>query len=149
MPVFRTLDDAYKRCEEDGCFRSLEDVDIDKIKSDLDISKEDFDSARILLSRQNYNSAFKLFYDVLHTLAEALIQFDKVKSSNHQCLFAHLCKKYKRLEFSWEFFEKIRTKRNGINYYGKQVTKKDCDEIKLQHVIYMSSIIKDIESRMV
>ncbi|MBI5072192.1 hypothetical protein HZA99_00070 [Candidatus Woesearchaeota archaeon] len=42
---------------------------------------------------------------------DALIRFDKKKIANHQCLFAFLCKIHPELELSWDFFEKIRTKR--------------------------------------
>ena len=78
---------------------------------------------------------FRNYYDVLRQLVEAFIRFDKIKSLNHQCLFAYLCIKHPELELSWEFFEKIRTKRNGINYYGQPVSYNDFKVIELQLII--------------
>ena len=78
-----------------------------------------------------WSSAYKLHYDALHELVGAFLRFDKIKSDNHQCLFAYLCEKHLELEFNWDFFEKIRTKRNGINYYGKPVTYEDWKEVAL------------------
>ena len=80
-------------------------------------------------------------------LVESYLCFDRIKSLNHQCLFAYLCIKYPELELSWEFFEKIRTKRNGINYYGQPVTSEDWKEVELQFKLYISTIKKEIEKK--
>lgn len=42
-----------------------------------------------------FNILYKLSYDALHMLAEVLLIFNRVKSSNHKCLFAYLCYNYK------------------------------------------------------
>jgi len=99
------------------------------------------------LKKERFNSAYKLFYDVLHIVVEAYLCFDKVKSLNHQCLFAYLCEKHPELELSWDFFEKIRTKRNGINYYGQPVNSKDWKEIELQMGMYIKLIRKAIKEK--
>jgi hypothetical protein len=39
------------------------------------------------------------------------------------------------------FFEKIRTKRNGINYYSSKVSEKDWKEVKIQ-LIYTSILLR-------
>jgi uncharacterized protein (UPF0332 family) len=147
MPRFKTKEEAYNDCKAEGFFRETERVDIEKIKSTLKIADEDFESARITAENKKYNSAYKLYYDVLHELVESFLLFDKIKSLNHQCLFSHLCIKHPELELSWEFFEKIRTKRNGINYYGEPVNEKDWKEIQLQMNIYIKSIKKEIEKK--
>ena len=116
MPVFRNKQDVYDRCISEGLLKPQEKVNIDKIKSSLKIAEEDLESAKDILSKKRWNSAYKIYYDVLREITESYLSFDKIKSSNHQCLFAHLCEKHPKLELDWKFFEKIRTKRNGINY---------------------------------
>lgn len=94
-----------------------------------------------------WNSVYKLHYDALHGLVEGFLRFDKVKSENHQCLFAYLCKKHPELELDWDFFEKIRTKRNGINYYGTPVNQNDWKEAELQLTLYFNKLKKEIEKK--
>lgn len=71
-----------------------------------------------------------------------------MKTENHQCLFAYLCETYPELELSWEFMEKIRTKRNGINYYGALITYYDWKETELQFILYSNKLIEEIEKRL-
>src|SRR3989344_3618680 len=75
------------------------------------------------------------------------IDVEKIKIENHQCLFVYLCEKHPDLEFSWEFFEKVRTKRNGINYYGLPVDNKDWKEVELQFTLYINALKKEIEKK--
>lgn len=147
MPVFRNKNDVYARCNAEGNIRPLEIIDIDKIKANLMIAEEDLESAKDTLSKKRWNSAYKMYYDVLHELVGAYLAFDKVKSSNHQCLFSYLCVKHPELELNWDFFEKMRTKRNGINYYSTPVTIQDWKEIEFQMNLYIQSLKKSIEDK--
>jgi len=63
-------------------------------------------------------------------------------------MFAYLCQKHPELELSWDFFEKVRTKRNGIQYYGTPVTYDDWKEIELQINNYIHLLIKEIEKKL-
>ena len=148
MPAFKTKEEIYDRCVVDGILNPQDETDIDKIKSSMRIAEEDLASGKDLLVKKRWNSAYKLHYDVLHALVESFLGFDNVKSSNHQCLFACLCVKHTDLEFSWDFFEKLRTKRNGINYYGTPVDENDWKEIALQANLYISALKKEIEKRL-
>lgn len=76
------------------------------------------------------------------------MRFERIKTDNHQCLFAYLCEKHNALEFNWEFFEKIKTKRNGINYYGSPVTFSDFKEIELQFKLYSKKLIDEIKKKL-
>ncbi len=145
MPKYLTLDEAYLKCTEDGMFIPLSDVDIEKIKCMLSIVQEDELSIGDLTQKSRWNTMYKLSYDVIHTLVEALLLFKKTKSSNHQCLFAFLCNKYSHLELDWDFFEKIRTKRNGIHYYGASISKFEFKEIQVQLKLYVLVIKKEID----
>ena len=148
MPKFKAAEECYGSCQAKGFLENVEDINIEKIKSNLRIAEEDLATANDPVKNKRWNSAYKLFYDVLHILIESYLCFDKIKSLNHQCLFAHLCIKHPQLELSWEFFEKIRTKRNGINYYGQPVSYEDWKAVELQFNIYISILKKEIEKNL-
>jgi uncharacterized protein (UPF0332 family) len=148
MHVFRTKEEMYDRCLADGNLLQHENVEIDKIKANIKIADEDLESARDAISKKRWNSAYKLHYDVLHELVEAYLLFDKIKSFNHQCLFSAICVKHPDFELNWEFFEKVRTKRNGINYYGTPVTEKDWKEVELQFKLSLKLLKEEIEHRL-
>ena len=150
MPKYLTQKEAYLKCKKEGNFIVIEDVDIEKIKSTLIIAKNDIASAEILRNNSEnlWSSIYKLYYEALHELVEAFLRFDKIKITNHQCLFVYLCENYSELEFNWEFFEKIRTKRNGINYYGALIDSKDWKEVELQFKLYIKKLIKEIDKRL-
>ena len=144
-----TLEEQYDKCIIDGKILQQEKIDIHKIRSMLDIAKDDIDSAEDMERKEKpkWNTLYKTYYDALHTLVEAYLLFDKVKSLNHQCLFAFLCIKHPELDLDWNFFEKIRTKRNGIHYYGSHVGEIDWKEINLQIKVYIKLIQKILEQK--
>ena len=152
MPKYLTQKEAFKKCEIEGKFIPQKDVDIDKIKAMAEISKSDLESGKELkknLSKESmqWSSAYKLYYDALHELVDAFLSFDRIKSNNHQCLFAYLCEKNPELELDWDFFEKVRTKRNGINYYGTPVTQEDWKEIEIQMNLYIKILTVAVKKR--
>ncbi len=148
MLKYKTLEERYESCKQHGFFEKIEDINIEKVKTNLKIAEEDLASANDSVKNKRWNSAYKLFYDVLHILVESYLCFDRMKSLNHQCLFAYLCIKHPELELNWEFFEKIRTKRNGINYYGQPVTSEDWKEAELQFNLYISTLKKEIKKKL-
>jgi len=148
MPKFKTVEQCYDSCLAGGFLDTVDDMNIEKVRTNLIIAEEDKASGNDALKNQRWNSTYKLFYDVLHVLVEAYLCFDNMKSLNHQCLFAHLCIKHPELEFSWEFFEKVRTKRNGIHYYGHPVNQGDWKEVELQFKVYISTLRKEIEKKL-
>lgn len=152
MARYLTQSDAFLKCETEGRFMVVEDIDSAKIKSTLIIAEGDLASGKLIKKNlpkdsAQWNSVYKLYYDVLHELAESLLRFDRIKIDNHQCLFAYLCEKHPELEFNWDFFEKIRTKRNGINYYGSPVNGNDWKEVELQCILYIRKLREEIEKR--
>ena len=123
MPEYLNQKEAFLKCTKEGRFIIIEEIDIEKIKSTLKISEGDIESADCIKKNlpkesNQWNSVYKLYYDALHELTESFLKFEKIKIDNHQCLFAYLCEKHPELELDWDFFEKVRTKRNGIQYYG-------------------------------
>ena len=153
MPKYLKCNEAFTKCKSDGSFIPLEKIDLEKIKSTIEIADTDLNSAKILKNNiskdsSGWNSVYKLSYDALHELVEAFLRFDKIKSDNHQCLFAYLCEKHPELEFSWDFFEKMRTKRNGINYYGTPITYSDWKEVEMQFNLYVNKLKEEIKKRL-
>ena len=84
----------------------------------------------------------------MHELVESFLRFDNIKVDNHQCLFAYLCEKHLELEFSWDFFEKIRTKRNGINYYGIPIDFTEWKESEIQFKLYINILEEEIMDKL-
>src|SRR3989338_11540290 len=140
------------KCKKEGKFIVTEEIDKEKIKAILGIAESDIESANSIkknipkLSNQ-WNSVYKLYYDAIHELTESFLRFEKVKIDNHQCLFAYLCEKHQELDFNWDFFEKIRTGRNGINYYGIPVNSNDWKKVEIQFKLYIRKLKEEIKRR--
>ncbi|MFA5887302.1 MAG: hypothetical protein WC852_01150 [Candidatus Nanoarchaeia archaeon] len=153
MPEYLELKEAFCRCKKEGKFIESDFVDIHKIKSTLDIAEGDISSANRLIAdipknSIEWNSVYKLYYDALHELAESFLRFDRVKIDNHQCLFAYLCETHPELDFNWDFFEIVRTKRNGIHYYGTPVSFDDWKSVELQFRLYFSKLKEEIRNKL-
>jgi len=153
MPEYLNQKEAFLKCKKEGKFIVIEETDIEKIKATLKIAEGDIESANFIkknLSKQSnqWNSVYKLYYDALHELSESYLRFEKIKIDNHQCLFAYLCEKHPELGFNWDFFEKVRTKRNGINYYGTPINSKDWKEVELQFNLYIKKLKEEIERKL-
>jgi len=152
MPEYLTQQEAFLKCKRDGKFLVREEVGFEEIKSTIIIADADIRSADTIKKKLDKNSAqwstvYKLYYDALHELAEAFLRLDKAKIDNHQCLFAYLCEKHPELDFSWEFLEKARTKRNGIHYYGRPVKFEDWKEVELHFTLHINKLKEEINSR--
>lgn len=148
MPVYRSQEDAYDRCVAEGYIKTVGDCDAEQIEATLKIAREDLASAKDDIIKKRWNSGYKSHYDVLHELVGAYLLFENVKSSNHVCLFAYLCVKHPELELNWEFFERIRTKRNGINYYGTLVSENDWREAAIAYDVYIKTLIREVETKL-
>lgn len=153
MPKYITQQEAFEKCKKEGKIIPTAEIDIERIRSTLIIAESDIESGKTLKkdlekNSNQWSSIYKLHYDALHELAEAVLRFDKIKTDNHQCLFAYLCENHPELEFSWDFLEKIRTKRNGINYYGIPVKYEDFKKIELQISLYINKLKEEIKKRL-
>ena len=147
MPRYLTQKEAFLKCKKEGKFIIKEGIDHEKIRSTIVIAEGDVESANILKKNNQWNSVFKLYYDALHELVESFLRFEKIKVDNHQCLFAFLCENHPELDFSWDFFEKVRTKRNGINYYGTPVDPSDWKDVEIQFNLYIEKLKKEIDKK--
>ncbi|MDP2974131.1 MAG: hypothetical protein Q8N60_03710, partial [Candidatus Diapherotrites archaeon] len=132
MPKQKTLKEAYTECLANGQFRDKEEINIYRIKTMIQLSNTFRESAQDIQKNlapesQKWSVVHALHYDALRELASAFAQLDNKDIANHQCLFAYLCNK--EPELNWDFFEKARTKRNGIEYYGCIATYADFKEM--------------------
>ncbi len=153
MAKSKTLEEAYKECEYGGLFQDQEVISYDKIKTTLEISETNTTIAKQVAKGLDKKSlgwsvVYKLFYDALMEVADALVRLNKKKIPNHQCLFAYICTYYPELDLSWEFFEKIRTKRNGLNYYGTPIKYEEFKEVELQMFLYIKTLTEAVGSKL-
>ncbi|MBI2559468.1 hypothetical protein HYW20_09160 [Candidatus Woesearchaeota archaeon] len=149
----KTEEESYKSCQSGGFFKNLRFVNKERVRSLVRNADTNVNSAKKLaetLSKedQGWMNVYTMHYEALRICIEALMIFDKTVSNNHECLFACLCVNHPELEFDWNFFEKIRTKRNGVNYYGEQVSYNEWKAVELQFTLYISSLKKGINERL-
>lgn len=149
----KTQQNTNDKCKDGGLYIPLSKVDGEKINTMLNIALIDLESIKEFekIAEKNsgkWNIIYKTYYDILHQLSEAYMLFDKIKARTHECLFCYICDNHKELELDWNFFEKIRTKRNGTTYYGQILTYKDFKEIDIQIKLYINTIKKAIEEKL-
>lgn len=149
-PKFENEKDAYTSCVSDGFIKEVFKINKERVKALLKNSKIASDSADSFAKTlkeedEKWQTVYTLSYDALRMDVEALLLLDKLISLNHQCIFAVLCVKHPELEFDWNFFEKVRRKRNGINYYGEKVTYDDWKSIENQIKLCISTLKKEVE----
>lgn len=152
MQKHKTLQETYDSCVADGFFRKLDFVNNEKTKSLMENAQINLNSAAIIAKSltkkaMEWLNVFTLHYEALRIYTEALLLFEKVQSNNHQCLFSALCIKFIDLELDWNFFETVRIKRNGVNYYGEHVTFTDWKDIEIQMKLYLSTLRKALEEK--
>ncbi len=147
MQSYKTIEEAYDYCLTQGSIIPKEHS-VGVIESSLIIAKENLETARDAVKKKRWNSAYKMYYDVLHQITEAFLRFDNIKVTNHLCLFTSICIKHPELELNWDFFEKVRTKRNGIQYYGSQIVEKDFKEVALEFDLTINLLIQTIENKL-
>lgn len=141
----RTLEGIYSSCQDEGSLVPKYSINKEQIRTTLNVALTDLETAKGWVKKApkesgQWNALYKLHYDILHGLAESFLLFDKIKARTHECLFAYLCEKHHELELNWDFFEKIRTKRNGSLYYGQPLSYSDWKEIEVQINLYIQTI---------
>lgn len=153
MRKSKTLEETYQTCVADGYINEIREVNYDKIKSLMQNAETSLRTAKIVIKAisekdKEWMSVFLDHYDALRICAEALLQFDRLDIPNHECLFASLCIKHPELEFDWDFLNKVRKKRNRVNYYGEHVTYDDWKDAELQFNLHIGALKKEIEKRL-
>jgi hypothetical protein len=141
----------YRACSKEGSFLPLAKIDTAIIKSMLTLASEDLRTveywrAHAPRTSGQWNAIYKLAYDVLHALAECILHLDGIKAKTHECVFAHIVEH--NAELSWDFFEKVRSKRNRSIYYGQLIGYNDWKEVELQLLLYIHTLEGIVQARL-
>ena len=104
MRPFKDEEEAYAWCISEGNLIPQMEINLGRVKSNLSIAQENLESAKDSVLKKRWNTAYQLYYDVIHQLAEAFIHLDRIKVKTHLCLFSYLCLKHPELDFDWDFF---------------------------------------------
>ena len=150
MQEFRTAQEAYDNCTIKGMFNDNHVLNSQKVRDLIKNAETNIKTANLVIKSidkkdPSWMNVYIDYYEALRMYVEALVHLENMKISNHLCLFSYLCVNHPELELDWAFFETVRTNRNGINYYGKQITHADWNAIEAQMKIYISSIKKEVE----
>ena len=148
MQQFRNIEEAYDICLTQGNIIPTEEIDHDRIRLTLRLIEEDIETAKDAMQKKRWNSTYKSNYDILHQLTEAFLRFDRIKVKTHLCLFTYLCLKHPELELNWDFFERVRTKRNGSLYYANPITEQDWKEVSLPFNLYINQLKNKIKEKL-
>ena len=118
----------WKEC----CSRRIaKDVkpDIGMIASLTKSSKNKSESeSKLEMSNTTAGSKLSLAYDSLRELLEALSLKNGFKIYNHECYVAFL-KEVMKESYKADEFDEIRKVRNTVNYYGKEISVEEANEI--------------------
>ena len=149
----KTLEETYDTCVSGSHINEITEVNHDKIKSLMDNADTCLRTASIVIKAisqkdKEWMNVFLNNYDALRMCTEAFLLFDMFDIPNHECLFACLCIKHPELEFDWNFFNNVRKKRNGVNYYGEHITYDDWKAVELQFKLYISTLNKEINKKL-
>lgn len=152
MPKFKTKQEAHDSCVADGYLRTQSYINKERIKSLVVNADTNVETAALLITLlekddRRWMSVYTLHYEAMRTYAEAFLLLEKVISQNHQCIFAYLCVQHEEFDFDWTFFEKIRTKRNGVNYYGEHVSYDDWKAVEGNFKKYITLLKQEIEKK--
>ena len=100
-----------------------------KIRSLLKASKKKFQSEGMLeMSEVTSTSKFSLAYESLRELLEALAIKKGYKIYNHEC-YTYFLKEILDESARGDDFDAIRKVRNGVNYYGKDLTQQQAEKM--------------------
>ena len=153
MQKFNTLYEADKWCKESGHYHKITFVNTRQIRTlienaEIYINTADLVAESIDKEDPRWMTVYVNYYEALRIYVEAFLLFSNIKIKNHICLFAFLCKNYPKFGLDWNFFESVRIKRNGINFYGDHVFYNDWKAVELQFKLCISALRKGIEERL-
>ena len=115
--------------------------DLQKARSLIITSDNSFKTAELIeINNITSSTIFTILYESLRELLEAMCLREGYKIYSHEALTAYLIKlNEERLA---EDFDRYRKLRNGINYYGKQVSENTIKETK-EKIKEISNILKN------
>ncbi|MBI4141381.1 hypothetical protein HY484_00480 [Candidatus Woesearchaeota archaeon] len=143
----------FESCENDGYYKDHEVPEKEEIQTMLNIGLSILRQAQRLMPITpkegiDWTVIYTMHYDAFYQFTDAFLSFDCIKSKNHKCLFAYLCEKHPELELDWGFLEEIRTKRNGVHYYGTPISYTEWKKRELQINLYINTLRKALEQKL-
>ncbi|MBU1199785.1 MAG: hypothetical protein KKF46_04195 [Nanoarchaeota archaeon] len=152
MKHIKDLDKVYNQCVAEGNLQEPEEIDFEKAKSLLDNVKQDMDTLKdtipIMEKKKNVSMIWSSQYEIMRQLVQGILLLEKIRSENHQCLYAHICTKHKEWEIDWETIEIMRLLRNGVHYEGRPVSAETWKEYKLKFQVYIHAFIKILKQKL-
>lgn len=113
--------------------------DEELIKSLLKTSKNKLESEeKLKLDEITSGSKISLLYDSLREFLEALALKNRYKIYNHEC-YTYFLKEILSRNTLAEEFDELRKIKNSINYYGKEISIQEANEILIR--------IKDLRNK--
>lgn len=110
----------WNECEKS--FIRKVDLDPEKIRSIVGAANDRLEFIHSLpVNEKNVSFIFENYYEVIKELLIALLLKDKLRSSNHQCLFTYFSRKFPKYESELNIITQMSYLRNRLNYYGEKV----------------------------
>ncbi len=129
----------WKECNIKRLVKKI-NVDDNLIKSLLNSSQNKLISAkRLKLDKTTCSSIISLCYESLREALEALAIKKGLKIYNHECYTSFLKEIINKEKISIKF-DKFRKIRNKINYYGKEISIEETEDVKKEIMILIKQI---------
>ena len=118
----------WKECCSRRIAKSVK-PDIEMITSLIKSSKNKSESeSKLPMSKVTASSKLSLAYDSLRELLESLALKNGYKVYNHECYTAFL-KEIIKESYKADEFDDVMKVRNAVNYYGKEISPEEANEI--------------------
>lgn len=121
----------HGKMDWDGCVKKIIAKSVKKDEN-LIISARKIASLKVesaeVLPETHFIGKISLLYDALREYLECIALENGYKIYNHECYSAFL-KEILNLSREAGMFDNLRKIRNGINYYGKEVSKEEAEYI--------------------
>jgi len=149
--MIKDLENVYNKCVAEGNLQEPEEINFEKAKSLLDTAEQDIDTLKdtipIMEKKKNFGLIWKSQYEIIRQLVQAILLLEKIRSENHQCLYAYVCIKHKEWDIDWETIETMRLLRNGLHYEGRPVSFVTWKEYKLKFNVYNQTFLKILKQK--
>ncbi len=151
MKEIKDLDRVYNQCVAEGNLQEPEEIDIEKAKSLLENAEQDLDTLKetipVMEKKKNFGLIWKSQYEIIGQLVQAILLLEKIRSENHQCLYAYICTKHKEWDIDWETIETMRLLRNNVHYDGRPISEENWKNYKLKFDVYTKTLIKILKEK--
>ena len=152
MTRIKELNNVYDQCISGGIIQHAKEPDPEKAKTLIENAEIDLETLKeaepIFEKKKNYGLIWSSRYEIIRQLVDGILIMEKIKSENHQCLFAFICMKHKEWDIDWESIETMRLLRNGVHYEGRPVNAEVWKSYKLKFDIYTKTFIKILKEKL-